>query len=82
MRRLRVVRGFTQERLAELVDLNIRTLQKIEAGQINIRVTTVLRLHAALRCRWQDLLPADQLPPPDPDPPGIRVEAKRARSAS
>ena len=49
----------TQERLAELADLNIRTLQKIEAGQINILVTTVMRLQQALRCRWSKLLPSD-----------------------
>ena len=49
----------TQERLAELADLNIRTLQKIEAGQINILITTMLRLRQALRCRWNKLLPSD-----------------------
>lgn len=57
VRRTRVARGMTQERLAELADLNIRTLQKIEAGQINILVTTVLRLQKSLRCQWSELLP-------------------------
>ena len=33
-------RGLTQERLAELGDLNPRTVQKIEAGEITILVTT------------------------------------------
>jgi len=47
----------TQERLAELVDLNIRTVQKIEAGRINIMVTTVIRLQKALGCPWNRLLP-------------------------
>lgn len=60
VRRVRVERGMTQERLAELADLNIRTLQKIEAGQINILVTTVLRLQKALDCRWTRLLPPDE----------------------
>ncbi len=50
----------TQERLAELADLNIRTLQKIEAGQINILITTVMRLQKALQCRWSKLLPSDE----------------------
>lgn len=47
----------TQERLAELVGLNIRTVQKIEAGQINVLVTTVLRVRKALDCPWNRLLP-------------------------
>lgn len=46
----------TQERLAELADLNIRTLQKIEAGQTNILVTTAVRLRRALGCTWDSIL--------------------------
>jgi transcriptional regulator with XRE-family HTH domain len=46
----------TQEKLAELADLNIRTVQKIEAGDINILVTTVLRIQKALKCPWDKLL--------------------------
>ena len=46
----------TQEKLAELVDLNIRTVQKIEAGDVNILLTTVLRLRSALKCPWERLL--------------------------
>ncbi len=52
-----MARGVTQERLAELADLNIRTLQKIEAGQTNILVTTAVRLRKALGCGWDPLLP-------------------------
>jgi len=57
LRRERTARGVTQERLAELAELNIRTLQKIEAGRLNILVTTVLRLQRALACSWDRLLP-------------------------
>lgn len=39
IRRERDARGLTQERLAELADLNTRTVQKIEAGDIKILVT-------------------------------------------
>lgn len=46
----------TQERLAELADLNPRTVQKIEAGRLNILITTVWRLQTALRCRWDQLM--------------------------
>ncbi len=56
VRRERMARKMTQEHLAELTDLNPRTVQKIEAGSVNILVTTVLRIQKALRCEWDDLL--------------------------
>jgi len=56
LRRERMRRKITQEKLAELVDLNIRTVQKIEAGDVNILLTTVLRLHKALGCPWDVLM--------------------------
>ena len=49
-------RGITQEVLAEAANLNIRTLQKIEAGQTNILVTTAMRLRAGLGCSWDELM--------------------------
>ena len=57
LRRERVARQITQEKLAEMADLNIRTLQKIEAGQTNILVTTAARLQKALGCHWGSLMP-------------------------
>jgi transcriptional regulator with XRE-family HTH domain len=56
IRRERMRNKITQEKLAELVDLNIRTIQKIEAGHVNILLTTVLRLQKALGCSWEGLL--------------------------
>lgn len=56
IRRERILKSLTQERLAELVDLNLRTVQKIEAGNINILVTTVTRIQRALSCPWSKLL--------------------------
>ena len=56
LRRERMARRVTQEALAEMADLNIRTLQKIEAGQTNILITTAMRLRAALGCSWDVLL--------------------------
>jgi transcriptional regulator with XRE-family HTH domain len=56
VRRERISRGLTQEQLAELADLHLRTLQKIEAGEINLLVTTVLRIKRALKCPWVKLL--------------------------
>ena len=56
VRRERMAKKITQEKLAELVDLNIRTIQKIEAGHVNILLTTVLRLQKVLDCSWGDIL--------------------------
>ena len=56
VRELRAVRGMTQEKLAELADLNIRTVQKIEAGQTNILITTAARIQKALACDWGKLM--------------------------
>jgi len=56
LRRERNARCVTQQQLAEMVDLNIRTVQKIEAGRINILITTAMRLKKALGCSWEKLL--------------------------
>lgn len=56
MRRERNAKGMTQERLAELAELNIRTVQKIEAGEVNILLTTVRRIREALGCAWTKLM--------------------------
>ena len=56
VRRERMSRGMTQEALAEAVALNSRTVQKIERGDVNILVTTLLRIRKSLRCSWDDLL--------------------------
>jgi len=44
----------TQQELAEMADLNVRTVQKIEAGAINILITTAMRLQQALKCDWHN----------------------------
>ena len=56
VRRERVAAGLTQERLAEKADLNIRTLQSIESGELNVLVTTAMRLQKALGCDWRKLM--------------------------
>jgi transcriptional regulator with XRE-family HTH domain len=57
IRRERTARGVTQERLAEQTDLNVRSVQKIEAGSINVLVTTAMRVQKALGCPWTKLMP-------------------------
>lgn len=54
---MRQKRGYTQEHLAELVDVHPRMIQQIEYGQTNILATTAMRLHAALECDWTELMP-------------------------
>jgi DNA-binding XRE family transcriptional regulator len=56
VRRERTALGMTQERLAELTDLHLRTIQKIEAGDINVLITTAKRIHKALGCTWDRLM--------------------------
>jgi transcriptional regulator with XRE-family HTH domain len=55
IRSLRSAQGLTEEQLAEAADLNPRTVQKIEAGQINILVTTLVRIQSALNCTAGEL---------------------------
>ena len=56
VRRERVAHGLTQEKLAELMEVNPRTIQKIEAGKLNILLTTVMRLQKAMDCSWDSLM--------------------------
>ena len=56
VRRERVGRALTQEKLAEMREVNPRTIQKIEAGKLNILLTTTQRLQAALDCSWDALM--------------------------
>lgn len=57
VRRERTARGITQEKLAELADLNIRTIQKIESGELNVLITTMIRIQRGLGCKWSRLVP-------------------------
>lgn len=56
VRRERIEKKLTQMELAELADLNIRTIQKIEAGETNILITTASRLQKAIGCPWENLM--------------------------
>lgn len=57
LRRERVKASLTQEQLSELADLNIRSLQRIEAGENNVLVTTTVKLLKALKISWEKLMP-------------------------
>ena len=55
LRDLRKGKGYSQEKLAEIADLHPRALQKIEAGDVNVTLSTILRLQKALGCTWEGL---------------------------
>jgi transcriptional regulator with XRE-family HTH domain len=57
VRRERTAQGMTQEKLAELSDLALRNIQRVEAGEINILITTAARIRKALKCPWEKLMP-------------------------
>ena len=59
VRRERDALGITQARLAELIGIDIRNVQKIEAGETNVLVTTVTRIRKALGCSTEKLIPRE-----------------------
>jgi transcriptional regulator with XRE-family HTH domain len=59
VRRERVRKGLTQDELAEGAEIATRNLQKIEAGEINILLTTAFRIQLALRCPYKRLMPSE-----------------------
>lgn len=48
VRYYRLLNDLTQERLAHLSGINVRHLQKIEAGEVNLTIRTIHRLCEAL----------------------------------
>jgi transcriptional regulator with XRE-family HTH domain len=70
IRGLRREVGYTQEQLAELIDVHPRMIQKVEYGETNILATTAMRLQAALGCDWMELMPRVEVPK-------LRVKPKR-----
>ena len=57
IRRERIAQNVTQQQLAETADLNIRNVQRIEAGEINVLLTTAVRICKALDCPLEKLMP-------------------------
>jgi transcriptional regulator with XRE-family HTH domain len=55
VRRERCARAMSQARLAALAGLNVRTIAKIEAGEVNLRAETLAQLRQALGCPMSSL---------------------------
>jgi transcriptional regulator with XRE-family HTH domain len=53
VRRLRMARGLSQEKLAESCSLSRNYIGRLEAAQTNVRLETIMKLSAGL-----DVLPA------------------------
>jgi transcriptional regulator with XRE-family HTH domain len=49
---LRKAKGLTQEQLVEICNLNVRTIQRIEAGEVSPRNHTIKALFEALEIEW------------------------------
>jgi len=56
LRRARVGAKLTQAAFAERIGLELRTVQKWEAGEINVPLVTLHRIRRTLGCRWDVLL--------------------------
>jgi transcriptional regulator with XRE-family HTH domain len=59
IRRERLAKAMSQQQLAEMADLNIRNVQRIEAGELDVLLTTVVRIRRALSCSLERLVPKD-----------------------
>jgi ribosome-binding protein aMBF1 (putative translation factor) len=59
IRRERMAQGMSQQQLAELAELNIRNIQRIEAGEIDVLLSTAARIRKALNSEWKSLMPKD-----------------------
>jgi transcriptional regulator with XRE-family HTH domain len=54
--RLRLKAGLTQEQLAELADVDLRSLQRIEAGSWNMTIDYLNRFRQALGVTWRQMV--------------------------
>ena len=64
VRKLRLQKEKTQESLAEAADLDLRTLQRVERGTMNMRIGILLKIASALQVTPGSLFRAAKLQPP------------------
>ena len=56
--KLRVERGWSQERLGQEADVKPGQISKIEMGSAQPQLTTIIRICDALDCDYDDILPS------------------------
>lgn len=56
VKKLRLEKKLSQQRLADLSGVEILTIQRIEYGQYNVLLATIARIQKALEVSWQQLL--------------------------
>jgi transcriptional regulator with XRE-family HTH domain len=61
---LRKARGLTQEELVERCNVTVRTIQRIEAGEVTPRPYTLKALFEALGYPWEEAMPPTAAPAP------------------
>jgi transcriptional regulator with XRE-family HTH domain len=65
IREWRQFRGYTQERLANLVDMSVSSISQLERGQQGYTEESLAKLAEALGCEPADLLSRDPNKPAD-----------------
>jgi transcriptional regulator with XRE-family HTH domain len=65
IREWRQFRGYTQERLANLVDMSVSSISQLERGQQGYTEESLAKLANALGCEPADLLSRDPNAPSD-----------------
>lgn len=70
VRELRKGNGWTLEKAAERMKLDLRHLQQIEAGTVNVTLATILRMCDAFDCSPSILVPSARAPKLKLGPPG------------
>jgi len=66
VRSIRIERGWTQELAAERMQMDLKHLQKVEAGKLNVTLATLLRLADGLGVSVERLLLSAVTPPQAP----------------
>jgi transcriptional regulator with XRE-family HTH domain len=62
VRRLRQQRGLTQAALAEALDVELRTVQRIESGKANVAISTLVEIGDLFGVKGTDLLKEAEMP--------------------
>ena len=68
VRALRLRKRMTLEAAAESMDMDLKHLQKVEAGKVNVTMVTLVRIASGLDVSLGDLCPRDARAAPEPPP--------------